>query len=414
MGSKSIYWQLLRSNRNFRRLWSAQIVSEIGDWFYALAIYNLLLELTGSAALVGLAVVLQVLPQTFVAPTAGVINDRLRRKRVMIAADVARMAIVLGMLLVRTHSTVWLVWPLLFLETVMAAFFEPARNAVLPNIACEGELLAANTLSSMTWSCDLAIGATLGGLAATFLGRDGVFVLNAISFLASALLIAGMRFEEPHTAGTPPFHARELVDFSPILEGARYIRGDRRVISTVMVKFGIGFYGANNVILPVMGQRVFPIEGSPMLGMSLLMGARGLGALIGPLAAGRWTRDRTERLRLGILIGFLVASAGYMTLAAAPSIWIAIACVVVANCGTSTNWVFSTTLLQGCTEDRFRGRVFAADMGLLTLTIALSSYAAGQANDWGVPVRVLAFANGAIALIPAAAWAWTLRLSSRR
>src|ERR1041385_5800336 len=113
------YWRLVRDNRNFRRLWLAQVVSELGDWFYTLAIYNLLLELTGRATLVGLALVLQVLPQTLMAPTAGVVNDRLRRKRVMIAADLARVVIVLGMLLVRTKATVWLVFPLLFLESAM-------------------------------------------------------------------------------------------------------------------------------------------------------------------------------------------------------------------------------------------------------------------------------------------------------
>src|ERR1051326_3298586 len=110
------YFALLRGNRNFRLLWLAQIVSELGGWFYTLAVYNLLLDLTGSRAQsIGLAVVLQVLPSTLIAPTAGVVNDRIRRKRVMIAADVARVAIVLGMLLVRTRSTVWLVFPLLLL-----------------------------------------------------------------------------------------------------------------------------------------------------------------------------------------------------------------------------------------------------------------------------------------------------------
>src|SRR6266700_5076336 len=98
----SSYLQLLRSNRNFRLLWIAQIVSELGDWFYALAVYNLLLDLTGSKAqAVGLAVVLQVLPSTFAAPTAGVLNDRVSRKRVMIGADIARCFVVLGMLAVR-------------------------------------------------------------------------------------------------------------------------------------------------------------------------------------------------------------------------------------------------------------------------------------------------------------------------
>jgi Na+/melibiose symporter-like transporter len=141
------YLRLLSRNRNFRRLWMAQIVSEIGDWFYTLSIYTLLLQLTGHAGSVALALVLQVLPQTFVGPTAGVVNDRLRRKHVMVAADLVRVAVVLAMLLVRSPSLVWLVYPLLLAETVMAAFFEPARSSVIPNIAAQAEVLSANTLS---------------------------------------------------------------------------------------------------------------------------------------------------------------------------------------------------------------------------------------------------------------------------
>jgi Na+/melibiose symporter-like transporter len=132
--SLSAYLRLVRINRNFRRLWLAQIVSEIGDWFYTLAIYSLLLQLTGRASSVALALVLQVLPQTLIGPAAGVINDRVSRKRVMITADVVRMVVVFAMLLVRSRSTVWLVYPLLLLETLMAAFFEPARTSVIPNI----------------------------------------------------------------------------------------------------------------------------------------------------------------------------------------------------------------------------------------------------------------------------------------
>src|SRR3989475_11987122 len=105
------------------------------------------------------------------------------------------MAMVLAMLLVRSRSTVWLVYPLLLLETIMAAFFEPARNSVIPNITARGDVIVANTLASSTWAVNLMIGAALGGLVAGFLGREAVFRLNAISFLLSALLIPGMRFE---------------------------------------------------------------------------------------------------------------------------------------------------------------------------------------------------------------------------
>src|ERR1051325_7065478 len=190
------YFALLRGNRNFRLLWLAQVVSELGDWFYSLAVYNLLLELTGNKAqAVGLAVVLQVLPHTLAAPTTGVINDRISRKSIMVGADIGRFFVVLGMLAVRTPGVVWMVYPLLFLETIGAAFFEPAHSSVIPNIVPESDVLPANALASITWSFCLAAGAAFGGLVAVLLGRDAVFLLNAFSFLGSAWLIARMRFE---------------------------------------------------------------------------------------------------------------------------------------------------------------------------------------------------------------------------
>jgi hypothetical protein len=145
-----------------------------------------------------------------------------------------------------------------------------------------------------------------------------------------------------------------------------------------------------------------------MLGMSLLMGARGAGALLGPLVSGRWARDRQARLRIGILLGFLLAAAGYVSLGGAGALWLAVLSVVLAHSGSSTNWVFSTTLLQVYTADRFRGRVFAADYGLCMLGVSASSYLAGVAIDWGVPVRTCALAIGCAMLVPAAAWAAVL------
>jgi predicted MFS family arabinose efflux permease len=418
--SLASYVRLLRGNRNFRRLWMAQIVSEIGDWFYTLSIYTLLLQLTGRASSVALALVLQVLPQTLVGPMAGVVNDRLRRKQVMIAADLVRFVIVLAMLLVRSRSTVWLVYPLLLGETVMAAFFEPARSSVIPNIAARGEVLIANTLSSATWSVNLLVGASVGGVVAAFFGRDAVFILNALSFLASAILVSGMRFAEPHAESSPTLGASDLVDFSPVLEGIRYIRNHPMLLPTVFAKAGELMIGPSWVIFTVMGEREFAVHWrgidtarGAMLGMSILLGGRGLGALVGPLVAARWATRNDRRLQLGILFGYLIVALGYGVLGSARSVWMAAACAMVAHMGGSTVWVFSTTLLQLHTEDRFRGRVFAADLGLSMLTIAAGAYLCGRFMDWGVSARTVASSTGLIMLLPAALWALTLRSRNR-
>ena len=413
--SLAAYGRLLRSNRNLRRLWSAQIVSEIGDWFYSLAIYTLLLQLTGRASSVALALMLQVLPMTLMGPTAGVVNDRVSRKKVMITSDLVRMVIVFCMLFVRSRSMVWLVYPLLLLETVMVSFFEPARNAVIPNITSREEVVLANTLSSTTWSMNLVLGAALGGVVAALLGRDAVFVLNALSFAASALLIRGMRFEEPHTDSAAPLRLRDLVDYSMMVEGVRYVREHRRLRATVFVKAGLFVIGPGWVLFTVMGQRYFPVtwhgidaQRGAMLGMSLLMGARGIGALLGPLLSAPWAGRHENRLRLAIFVGFIAEAIGYIGFGAAGTVWVACAWIILAHSGGSSVWVFSTTLLQLNTEDRFRGRVFAADNGLSMLTIGVGAWVAGVLVDLGSSPRTVAASAGAAMLLPALLWGLTI------
>jgi MFS family permease len=409
------YVRLIRGNANLRRLWLAQIVSEIGDWFYTLSLYTLLLQLTGRASSVALALVLQVLPQTFMGPTAGVVNDRLKRKHVMIAADLVRFVVVLAMLLVRSRSMVWLVYPLLLAETIMVAFFEPARNAVIPNIAASNEVLVANTLSSATWSVNLMIGAAAGGVVAALFGRDATFITNALSFLLSAYLISGMQFREPHAETAAPLRARDLVDFSPVVEGIAYIRHHRALVPAVFAKAGELMVGPSWVIFTVMGVREFALgghgvdaAGGAMLGVSILLGGRGIGALFGPLISARWAGQNDHRLRVGILLSYLTIALGYGLLGFSRNLWTAAACAMLAHAGGSTVWVFSTTLLQIHSEDRFRGRVFSADLGLASLTFATTAYLCGRFLDLGISAHVIAGGTGFFMLLPAGLLAWAL------
>jgi predicted MFS family arabinose efflux permease len=329
----------------------------------------------------------------------------------MILADIARIGIVLCMLLARSKSTVWIIYPLLLLETVMASFFEPARSSVIPNIVKEEEAILANTLSSVTWSFDLAVGAMFGGLVAAAFGRDSVFLLNAASFGVSAILIARMRFHEPHVTGTKPFHARELVSVAPVVEGLNYVRRERRLLYSVCLKAGVGLIGSSWVLLPVMGERVFPLAApgrdahqASILSMSVLMAARGLGALVGPLLSARWAGSKTQRLRMGSWLGYACYGVGYGLVFLAPNIWMAALGVVIAHSGGAVVWTFSTTLLQLMTDDNYRGRVFAAELSLCTLTISIATYCVGVALDWGVhPLRVALF-TAIASLLPLSLW----------
>jgi MFS family permease len=403
------YWRLVRHNRNFRSLWLAQIVSEAGDWFYALAIYTLLLEITGAATSIALALVFQVLPQTFAGPAAGLVNDRLSRKQVMVVTDLSRVVIVLAMLLVRGPRDTWFLYLLLTLETVMAAFFEPARNAVIPNIVATEDVTLANTLSASTWSFVLAAGATAGGIIAAVFGRNVVFILNGISFLISAWLISNMQFEELHCRGAAPFKLLEIFDFSPTLEGIRFIRRDPRLSASLFIKIGTGVLACGWVMFPIFGSQVFMLPGmsisrNAMVVTSILAGARGIGALAGPLASSPWAADSQIRMTRLVLLGFILAGGGYFALSQSPGLSWACAALFVAHAGGAMIWVNSTTLLQLNSEDRFRGRVFAADLAIAMLTVAAAGFFAGRAIDSHIPVRQVAFAVGFVELLLGALW----------
>jgi MFS family permease len=415
------YVALVRSNSNFRRLWLAQIVSELGDWFYSVAIFSFLLETVGTAESVAFAFLCQVLPQTLVSPAAGIINDRLSRRKVMLFADWSRFAIVASMLLVRSRDTVWLLYTLLVMETMMWALFEPARSAVIPNIVANCDLPAANALSSTTWSINFMVGSALGGLVATHYGRGAVFVLNAFSFVASALLIWRMRFEEPHAEASSPFRPADLIGYAPIAEGIRYVRQDPRRLAVLLAKTGLGLMGTNWVIIPLLGDKVFAVhmkgfdaKQAGTMGMSVLLAARGLGALIGGFGATAFAGNSDRRLRKVILTGFLLGAIGYLGLSAAPHLSLAVAALIVAHAGGSGIWVASTTLLQRMTHDRFRGRVFSAEFACMMFTVGASGYAAGFAVDHGIEIRSMAFITGIAMLAPAILWAIGQRLWSGR
>src|SRR5215472_16284049 len=413
----SNYLGLVRRNANFRRLWLAQIVSENGDWFYTLAIYSLLLELTGKASSVAMALVLQVLPLTALGPLAGLVNDRFSRRKIMIATDLARVLIVVCMLLVRTRGAVWLIYPLLLAETVMVAFFEPARSAVIPNVVAHEDVIVANTLASATWSFDLAIGSVLGGMVAAWLGRDAVFVINSLSFAMSALLISRMKFVESHADEATRHPEDRAAGWSAIRAGYRYIVHDPKRAALVSLKGGVRIVGTSWVLFPVMAMRTFTLpissltpERAALFGMSLLMGARGVGALAGPLFASYWTGQRESSIRRSVLMGFAVGGLGYMVLGNLHSVWAAAAVIIIAHSGTSTVWVSSTTLLHLNSDDRFRGRVFGADLAIAMLVLAAATWIAGRAIDGGISPRTVAVATGIAMFVPVAGWALVVRL----
>lgn len=399
------YRELLAHNRNYRLLWLGQIVSQLGDWFNSVAIYALLLELTGSATSVALMIIVQFLPMALIGPVAGVVVDRVNRRRLMIAADILRGLAVLALLAVRRPDQVWMVYLVMGTVVSLTAFFEPARTAVIPNVTTRAQLLTANALSSATWSAMLAIGAGAGGIVTAVLGRNAAFLVNAVSFLASAVIIARTSFDADPPVVKRPAGWASLTGLGDLVEGLRYVRSDRHVAALMLVKAGWGVAGGVLLIMTVLGQRVFPVGGSAAAGIGVLYAARGIGAGIGPILARAWLGQQPDEMRRAIAPSYFLVSVFYLMLSWSPTILLASAAVIGAHAAGSVLWVFSTVLLQMSVPDRFRGRVFSAELALLMIISAGSSYVCAYAMDaWGASPFLLTRVLGTVFVLPAVGW----------
>ncbi|MCI0486894.1 MAG: MFS transporter [Blastocatellia bacterium] len=407
------YVELIRDNGNFRRLWIGQVISQTGDWFNSIAIFTLLLNLTGSGAAVGYVLILKLLPAFFVGPLAGVVADRYSRKTIMIATDIFRFFVVLGFLFVRRPDQVWIVYALTALEVVAATLFEPAKSAAIPEIVSREELISANTLSGASWSVTLAIGAALGGIVTDAFGRDAAFIIDALTFLVSAAFIGRTRFpykpsrRERRAASETKSRLSfaEATGVTDIIEGARYLRANRRVIALLLVKPGWGLGGGVLLLLTIFGKEIFPIGRDGSTSIGLFYAARGFGALIGPLIA-QMIAGRSERvMRRAIALAFFVSALFYLLFASAPMFIVALVCAIGAHAGGSIQWVYSTALLQMAVPNRFLGRVFAIEMALVTLLMSLSTYVTGWGLDHaGLSPRWMAAILGLTFLVPGIAW----------
>ena len=401
----NVYLTILRRNRNFRLLFIGQAISQLGDWFNSVAVYALLLDLTGSATAVAGMLIVQFLPVALVGPVAGVVVDRVNRRRLMIAADVLRGVLILGLLFVRRAEDVWIAYVVMALAMSGTAFFEPARTATIPNITTEEELLPANALAAATWSAMLAVGASVGGLVTAVAGRNIAFTINAASFFVSAFFLALTRYDATPANAKRRGGLLAVIGITDLIDGFRYIRGEPNVAALLCVKAGWGLAGGVLLLLTIFGQRIFPIGSGAAAGIGILYGARGVGAGLGPITL-RWiVGQQPRKLRRTIGPAFFMVGVFYIALAGAPSLAVAALCVLCAHFGGSLLWVFSTVLLQLEVPDRFRGRVFAVELALVTLVTSASSYWTGYELDRvGRSPRMLSFVLGAMFCVPGALW----------
>ncbi|MFN8375401.1 MAG: MFS transporter [Anaerolineae bacterium] len=426
----SDYIRLLRGNRNFASLWLAQVISLAGDWFNTITLSTLVVRYSNNSGLaISLFFLARFVPTLLLSPYAGVLVDRFNRKRLLIYSNVLRAFIVMGFLLATTADRLWLIYVLSVLQFTVAAVFEPAQSALIPRLVEEKDLIVANTLSSVTWSALLSIGAIIGGIVASIFGSGFALAFDAVTFAVGALLISGIQVPvskrqaevEPAAQlnisvqdwGTEA--SKKPAHHGSFREGLQYLAKHPSTIAVMLVKGGNSL-GNVDTLMTIFATQIFVLGNDGQLSLGYMYSAFGVGAVVGPLIINRFNDGSVRKMRRLVTVGFVLALLGWLVLSSAGMLWIALAALFIRAMGGSVNWTYSSVIIQKTVPDRFLGRVFALDMAVFQLATVLSTIVHGALVDalGSEYVRHIALGTAGVALIPLLLWSWGVPHMERR
>jgi MFS family permease len=406
------YLQLLRRNRSFRRLWWGQVISELGNWFNFLAGLGLVrLVSHGDPEVTTIILLARLVPFPLFAPLAGAFVDRWSRRMVMIVSDFARVTVALGFLLVRRPEDLWIAYLCTALLSFFGAFFEAAKSAAMPNITGERDLLAGNALMFSSRFLLMSLGAALGGLTAANVGYRAAFIVNAVSFLGSALsvwLIPEQETKQLALEKDASATEKRASYWSDIREGWSYIIRHAPVAAILLINIlWASGGGATNLILDRLGGIVFlgqrGISGDSAV--AALYFAGGLGLFIGMMIARRvgsyfeFLGKTTAFIGYSLFVqGLLFALIGLM-----PNLWQACLFLFLGRILLGAEFGVQDTLLMRLVPDKLRGRVLTTDRASELLIWSLSTSVAGWSLRAITP-QTLTIVSGLLSATSGVVW----------
>lgn len=410
------YAKLIRGNREFAKLWAAQLVSLLGDWFNTIVVAALIVVYTEGTGYQGIAIsgflIARMIPPLLLRPISGVLADRFDRKRLLIISDLLRTLAVLG-LLITTNGPEYL--PLIYVFTIIqfmvSSIFEPARNAIMPSLLYRHELVIGNTLSSVTWSAMLAIGAITGGIVAELFGTRIALLIDALTFVLSAFLVMSIVMPDvPRSELGQAIRKKSEYAQRTFADGIRFLRRQPGIAAALFVKSAQSLT-STDALLIIYGTQVFVLGNQGITSMAILWAAFGIGAVIGPMITNRFSDDSVRTLRRLIVIGLSLIALGWLLWGVAPSLEFLALAVVVRSMGGSVNWTYSSVILQQIVPDEYLGRMFSLDFAGFELVQSIGIVVIGLLIDAvGVGrVGTIVFASALIALVPALIWIWIVQ-----
>lgn len=337
----------LMGNARFVRLWAGQSVSFVGDAISLVALVVLVVDLTGSAASVGGILVARLVPTLF-SPLVGVLADRLRdRRRLLVAVDLARAAIIIGIVFT---ANLYVLYGLVFLLGVCQTLFNPTIRASFPGVVGDGDLTRANALISGSFSFSIALGPAVGGLLIAAVGVQAAFLIDAATFLVSALFLAfvpmpGSRDED-----------EEETFMTELGAGFSYLasRGARLALGLVIGAFLLLLAENSSVPAEVFLARVF---GAGDVGYGLVVSTYGVGMIVGSVFMA-WLGDRANLVYI-YFASIVLAGSALGVIGLAPLFAVALVGLVVAGTCNGLDNVATDALLQKRVPEAFLGRVYS-------------------------------------------------------
>ena len=372
------YKVLLTENKNFRKLFIARLITLGGDWLLTVPLLGIIYGLTENPFITSLVLVVQSAPLFIMGSFGGYLADKYNRKKIIAISEfLSGLTVLLILYAVTTENVVFILFSFGMLSVVGSPYM-PTSDAALPNVVKKENLAEANVIFFSSWGVMAGIGAGIGGYLTTVISRNMLFAIDSLSFVLSALIVYSIKKNLSEDSQN-----NEKDESITYVEGIKYAASKRDVFSLIITKgtFSISASG----LLSLFTVLSYDIYKTGDFGTGLMFGARGVGALVGPIAIRYFFGDSDRKLLNTIGLTIMVWGLFYFFIPFSVSLYLTVFLLVLAHCGGGSQWAFSTYGLQILTPDRLRGRISGIDYSFNFLMNTVSTLMIGYlASIYGV------------------------------
>ena len=372
------YKVLLKENQNFRKLFAARLITLGGDWLLTVPLLGIIYGLTENPFITSLVLVVQSAPLFLLGSFGGYLADKYNRKKIIAISEfLSGLTVLLILYAVTTENVLFILFSFGMLSVVGSPYM-PTSDAALPNVVKKENLAEANVIFFSSWGVMAGIGAGIGGYLTTVISRNMLFAIDSLSFVLSALIVYSIKKNLSEDSDI-----NEKNESITYVEGIKYAASKKDVFSLIITKgtFSISASG----LLSLFTVLSYDIYKTGDFGTGLMFGARGVGALVGPIAIRYFFGDSDGKLLNTIGLTIMVWGLFYFFIPFSVSLYLTVFLLVLAHCGGGSQWAFSTYGLQILTPDRLRGRISGIDYSFNFLMNTVSTLMIGYlASIYGV------------------------------